>query len=894
MMDQYRRIKRDHPGEVLLFRLGDFYEMFDDEAKEIARLLGLTLSARQGHPMCGIPQHRLRHYIGRLLKQGKKVAVCEQVSEPGKGKNLIQRKVLEVITPGTTVDEDFLDQGSANYLAGLGSLETGEVGFAYIDLSTGDFFATSFPREQGAARFRQELERLQIREIIVPETLPITAPDLDGILSACSGLMVNRRPEWLFDLDRCRERLEKQFGTANLKGFGLGEAMPEIGASGVILDYLDTTAKIFIPHIRSIRVYQETEFVGLDDATQRNLELIRSLRGEEDAISLMKVMDETRTSMGRRLLKRRILHPLRNLEAINKRLDLVELIFRDQQRLGKFQEILKRMPDLERLGSRLGMDKAHGKDMMALKIALMLFADLEVLIQELSFGFEAEEAAALKEDGFSRLRGLRDLLEAGLCEEPSTALNEGKLIRDGYNQELDNFKTLKQNGRAFLEEYLEEERRQTGITTLKIKHNHQLGYHLEVTNSHLTKVPPHFIRRQGMASAERFTTDRLSALESDINNAEDHIIDLEKRLFLELREKAKELIPELTSAGRRIAELDTAQSLAWAATVHGWVRPLVDTQNRLRVIAGRHPVVEAYLPAGEFIPNDIDLARDNISFALITGPNMAGKSTYLRQAGLITIMAQIGSFVPAKEAAVGIADRIYCRVGASDNLARGESTFMVEMNETAYILNTATEKSLVIMDEVGRGTGTKDGLSIAWAVSEELLELGCRTLFATHFHELAEIQHLGLANRSMEVLERNREIIFSRKLQEGPAEKSYGIHVARLAGLSEKVLLRADRIMERLEESGKVLHHPLTASAAPGNPEIEPPPETIEEWRERVKFEQFMEDLLAIELDRITPLEALNLIHTWKQVFQGRVGFRLTPRSRQSRAAPKPGPSLFD
>jgi DNA mismatch repair protein MutS len=445
----------------------------------------------------------------------------------------------------------------------------------------------------------------------------------------------------------------------------------------------------------------------------------------------------------------------------------------------------------------------------------------------------------------------------------------------------------------FLEEYLEEERKRTGIPSLKIKHNHQLGYHLEVTNAHLTKVPPHFIRRQGMATAERFTTSRLSELESDINNAEDKIIDLEKRLFLELRDKAKNLIPELSAAGRRIAELDVAQSLAWAAVFRDWVRPLVDNKKRLVVAEGRHPVVEAKLDKGVFIPNDIALDCDDISFALITGPNMAGKSTYLRQAALITIMAQIGSFVPAKEAAVGITDRIYSRVGASDNLARGESTFMVEMNETAYILNTATENSLVIMDEVGRGTGTNDGLSIAWAVSEELLEhTKCRTLFATHFHELARIRHPRMANRSMEVLEQNGEIIFLRKLKDGPTEESYGLHVARLAGLSERVLLRASRIMEGLEESGKALHDALPIETA--SPQPPPTEESNREWLERVKFERFMEDLLAIDPDHITPLEALNLIHTWKQLFSGQMSLRITPRSRRNIAVEKSGPSLFD
>ncbi|MDR2485494.1 MAG: DNA mismatch repair protein MutS [Treponema sp.] len=896
MMDQYRRIKQAHQGEVVFFRLGDFYEMFADDAVEISALLNLTLTARNGLPMCGIPHHAVRSYIRRLLKLGKKIAVCEQISEPGKGRALIQRKVVEVVTPGTTVEEDYLDRGSANYLAGIASIN-GMLSFAYIDLSTGDFHATSFPRKGGIEQFCQEFERLQIKEIIVQESLLTDIPDLAGVISEQSGLTVNRWANWLFDQDRSRKRLEKQFGTSNLKGFGLPEQTPEILAAGVLLDYLDTTAKSLIPHVRSITVYRDTEYVGIDESTQRNLELIRNLRDGDIRFSLMEVMDETRTSMGRRLLKRRLLYPLRNLELIYKRLDFVESIYRDQRRLGTLRELLGRTPDLERLSSRLAMDRAHGKDMLLIKNALGVLSGIEELTEDISSCFESREAAALGAEGFTRLMELHDLLERGICADPSIVLTEGNLIRDGYSGQLDGFKRLQEDGRQLLEEYLEEEREATGISSLKIRYNRLIGYFFEVTKVHLSKVPVYFIRRQGTAAGERFTTDRLAALESDINTAADKAIELEKQLFLELRDKAKELIPELAAAGRRIAELDAAQSLAWAAIIRGWVRPVVDDQNRLTIIEGRHPVVEAHLPSGEFIANDILLDGDGVSFALITGPNMAGKSTYLRQAALITIMAQMGSFIPAREAAIGMADRIYCRVGASDNLAHGESTFLVEMNETAYILHTATCRSLVIMDEVGRGTGTIDGLSIAWAVSEELLDnIKCRTLFATHFHELSLINHPRMVNRSMEVLDQNGEIIFLRKLRDGPAAESYGLHVARLAGLSERVLLRASRIMERLEESGKVLRHAALSEASADVSEVQTSsgPESVQEWLERVKFTQFMEDILAIETDRITPLEALNLIHTWKQLFGGKIGLRLNHRGRRNSSTNKSGPTLFD
>lgn len=913
MLDQYRRIKRDHQGDVLFFRLGDFYEMFSDDAVEVSALLNLTLTSRNGLPMCGIPYHAARSYIARLLKLGKKVAICEQLSEVNKGKGVIERKVVEVITPGTTVDEDFLDKGSSNYLAAL-SGTAAQVSFAYIDLSTGEFYATSFPSPEAAEKLRGELERLQIRELVVQESLLEEHAALPGDIAAAilnrSTLVVNRWADWLFDLGRSRERLERQFGAASLRGFGLEDNSPEIISAGAILDYLDNTARSLIPHVCSIRLYGDTEFVGLDESSQRNLELVRNLRDGETRFSLLEVMDETKTAMGRRLLKRRILHPLTDIGRINRRLDMVESLYRDQVRLTAARELLGKTPDLERLCSRLAMDRAHGKDMLSVKNSLVSFAAIHTLGGELGCAFETEAAQSLEEtrspDDIARLMELRDLLERGLCENPSILLTEGNLIRDGYNKELDSLHKLRDNGRSLLEAYLEEEREATGISSLKIRYNRLIGYFFEVTKVHLPKVPKHFIRRQGTVQGERFTTDRLAAMESDINGASEKVVELEKRLFLEMRDKAKALIPELAAAAARIAELDTAQSLSRAATVRGWIRPLVDAENRLEIREGRHPVVEAHLPGGEFIPNDVVLEEGGVVFALITGPNMAGKSTYLRQAALITIMAQAGSFVPAKDAKVGITDRIYCRVGASDNLARGESTFLVEMNETANILNTATERSLVIMDEVGRGTGTNDGLSIAWAVSEELLNrVKCRTLFATHYHELSMLAHPGLANRSMEVLDpgdtagRGGEIVFLRKLKEGPAAESYGLHVARLAGLGERVLERAAEIMERLKEGEKILHHAL-----PGLPPLNLPPEPVsgkapdaaaEVPESPVKasdrFRRITGEIAALDLNRITPLEALNRIHAWKALFDGN---EPPPKSSGKPHRDSPGPTLFD
>jgi DNA mismatch repair protein MutS len=894
MLDQYRRIKGAHRGEVLFFRLGDFYEMFFDDALEVSSLLNLTLTSRNGFPMCGIPYHAVRSYIARLLKFGKKIAICEQLSEPGKGRGIVERDVVEVITPGTTVDEDYLEKGSSNYLGALtagtgggtgGKAAGGSVSFAYIDLSTGDFYATSFAVPEAPEKFRQELERLQIKELVVQESLVEEQGGLAAALFERPSLVINRWADWLFDPVRSRERLEKQFGTVNLKGFGLDERGPEIIAAGALLDYLDDTAKSLIPHVRSVVLYGDDEFVGIDESSQRNLELIRNLRDMEGKFSLLAIMDETRTAMGRRLLKWRILHPLRNLDAVNKRLDMVESLYRDQGRLTALRDILGKTPDLERLCSRLAMDRAHGKDMYSIKNALTACRSIKDIREGLAVSYET--ASPPDGESFSRLAELRNLLEQGLCEDPSTLLTEGNLIRDGFDAGLDELRSLRDNGRQLLENYLKKERDATGIPSLKIRYNRVIGYFFEVTKVHLSKVPAHFIRRQGIVAGERFTTDRLAALESDINGASDRIIDLEKELFLEIRNKAKGLIPELSSLARCVAELDTAQSLAWAATVRGWVRPRLDEGIHLHITEGRHPVVEAHLARGEFIPNDCVLEREGVSFALITGPNMAGKSTYLRQVALIALMAQAGSFVPALEASIGMVDRIYCRVGASDNLARGESTFLVEMNETAHILRTATEKSLVIMDEVGRGTGTVDGLSIAWAVSGELLEyVKCRTLFATHYHELSMISHPRIVNRSMEVLDRDGEIVFLRKLKEGPSAESYGLHVARLAGLPERVLAQAAQIMDRLKEREKLLNEnlpvpaaPATAALAAGDGKTAVPPED-----ERIK--RFIADLTILDPNRMTPLEALNRIAAWKQLFAAKPEGIRKPRQEP--------PFLFD
>jgi len=881
MLDQYRKIKRDHQGDVLFFRLGDFYEMFAEDAIEVSALLNLTLTSRNGLPMCGVPYHAARSYIARLLKHGKKIAICEQVSEPGKGQKIIDRQVVEIITPGTTVDEDYLDRGSSNYLAALAANGGGDfLSFAYIDLSTGGFYATSFPLDNSSERLRQELERLQPQEMIVQESLLEEESAIARTFSERTTLVLNRWADWLFDRQTAQQRLQRQFGLPTLRGFGLDDNSPELLSAAAILDYLDDTAKSLLPHIRSITVYQDSEFMGIDESSLRNLELTRNLRDGNVRFSLLEIIDETRSAMGKRLLKWRLLHPLRDVVRIQARLSMVETLYRDQGSLNTLRELLGKTPDLERLCARLAMDKAHGKDMLAIRNALMCCKGVKELRDALQIPCESDSDNAPDDAEFVRLMELKDLLEKSICDDPSILLTEGNLIRDGYSADLDSLRKLRNSGRQLLEEYLEEEKLLTGIASLKIRYNRLIGYFFEVTKAHLDKIPKHFIRRQGIAGGERFSTERLASLESDINGASDRIIEMERALFLEIREKAKLVLYELAAEARRAAELDVAQSLARAASIHGWVRPVVDESNALEIYEGRHPVVEAHLGRGEYIPNNIILnsKTNDPFFAMITGPNMAGKSTYLRSAALITILAQMGSFIPAREGRIGLCDRIYCRVGASDNLARGESTFLVEMNETAYILNTATERSLVIMDEVGRGTGTNDGLSIAWAVSEELLDrIKCRTFFATHYHELSLLQHPGVVNRSMEVLEKDGKIVFLRRLKEGPTGESYGLHVARLAGLSPSVLERASAIME---SHTKAQRHG-------------------EERRESVNHNNNMvntilKELSTLETDKITPLDALNMINKWKN----RLTNEVSPKPRAAKPPIiKPTdttPSLFD
>ncbi len=888
MMQQYAELKARYSDAILFFRLGDFYEMFRRDAEEAARILGVTLTQRQGIPMCGVPYHARDGYIARLLEAGKKVAICEQMKLPEGGRGIAEREVVEVITPGTVVDDAFLQGNENNYLFALSRYHVSEsaqgggreqgMAFAYADLSTGEFAIgdTGGP-DDPAEVVRRELARLRPGEVLVQESLYENDDAIRTALRSREQSVIERRPDWDFDQHAGRERLVKHLGTANLKGFGVSDEDPGIACAGVLLGYLEETARSVLSHMTELRRLSDEAIVSLDESTQRNLELIRSLNDDSRRFSLLGTIDYTRTAMGARRLHQWIMSPLRSMEDIRKRQDRVSELYRGQDALTRCRRILGGVLDLERLTARVGMDRAHGKDLTAVLEGVRRATHIRQTLDDAAVGIELippQHADSVQE--------VVERLEAAITDNPSVVLTEGNLIKRGYNSELDELHRLRDEGASILEEYVKSERERTGISSLKIRYNKVIGHFLEVTKAQADRVPPEYIRRQSLSNAERFTTERLGELEDRLNSAQEKIVDLEQKLFLEVRDFVKERLSSLIAVARNVAALDALQSLAYAATVSGYVRPHLVEEAKLDIRGGRHPVVEATAESGRFVPNDIVLGGSEAKFALVTGPNMAGKSTYLRQTALIVLLAHTGSFVPADDATVGLVDRIFCRVGASDNLARGESTFLVEMNETANILRNAGRQSLIVMDEVGRGTGTKDGLAIAQAVCEHILnEVDARTLFATHYHQLVQLQNPGIRNLSMAVQEEGDDVVFLKRVQAGPSSHSYGIHVARLAGLPEQVLSRAAELLSVLQDAGAEPGNGREPSRSMSGAVVEDDagrgdkdgPHTREDGRRsrdravEPRQESLFPDedmlraeLLSLDVERMTPLEALNTL----------------------------------
>lgn len=856
VMQQYVQIKSEHKNEILFFRLGDFYEMFFDDAKEVSRLLNLTLTHRGTAPMCGIPYHAAKIYIARLLRAGKKIVICEQVGDP-KAKGLTERKVVEVITPGTAVESEYLEGNSNNYLASL-CVSHGGVGFSFIDVTTASFSATSWHSCDMKEMFPKELGRCSPREILLPQSLKNNQVIQDA-LSQYPLLSISYYPDWDFNSEVSYKRLTQQFKTASLLSFGLDENSPEVAPAGFLLDYLSKTTNSVAPHVNGIKVYKDTNYLIIDDSSRKNLEVVQNLRDGSVQFSLLECVSFAQTAMGSRMIRNWLLYPLTDVNKINERQEHVSLFVENRNLMESVRQKLNPVLDVERLAGRIAMDRAHAKDLQAIKTSLTAWLDARNQLNDFDFASIDEEPAVQ----------IIDLIQNAIDDDPSTSLTDGRIIKDGWSEELDHWRNVHDNFDKILSEYELEEREKTGISTLKIKYTNAFGYFIEISKGKLSSVPSNFIMRRALVNGDRYTTERLQELEHELNEAGTRILELERDLFIEIRTKLHDYVPYLMQTASEIAYTDASLSFANAAIIHNWVRPLVSDSGVFNVVKGRHPVVEMHLPSGEFVPNDLQItSRDeNLkTFGLITGPNMAGKSTFLRQNALIALLAQTGSYVPAESCEIGIVDRIFCRVGASDNLARGESTFLVEMTETANILRSATEKSLVIMDEVGRGTSTEDGLSIAWAVSEYLLNnIKCRTLFATHYHELTRIEHKKLVLLCMEVLEQGESVVFLRKVKVGASENSYGIHVAKLAGVPEKVINRATEILSHIQNVAE--NKPVLDSVPEYREEERPVPVAPGLFSDE---EMVLDEILSSDPDNMTPLSALQTISRWKKALSGR------------------------
>ena len=789
MMQQYQSMRRELPDDVLLlFRLGDFYELFFEDAKVAAPLLNVALTKRNGMPMCGVPHHAAEGYMAKLIKAGKRVALAEQTTEPQPGK-IVEREISQIISAGTIDDLNLLDSARSNYLAAVFQVK-GRLGLAYIEHTTGEFRVTEF---HDRSSLEDELTRLRPSEVLFSEE---QAADFDLLPNA------QEYDGYTFLIDQAEYALKKHFKVQSLDGFGCEGMVPAIGAAGAIIHYVETQLRRSMQHLRSIQAYQTNAYVLIDSSSQANLDLVTSRSGGVKT-SLLGAIDQTTTPMGARKLRNWVLHPIRNLETLVARQDLVEAYMRESFLLHEIREAFSDVRDVERTISRLSQGSGNARDLKALESSLRKVPDIREHLSALGGGSLADELIRRLGD----FTDLVNLLEGAIAGEPPAALKEGGIFADGYSDAIDELRRAASEGKQWVAELQSKEQERTGIPSLKIKYNAVFGYFIEITKTHLDKAPPEYTRKQTMANAERFITPELKEVENKILGADERLKTLEYEEFLNLRETVLEHLEAIQQTAAALAEIDVLAGFAETARLFDYCRPFLNDSQNLVIKHGRHPVLDQNIGEDKFVPNDTEMNPDSNRFMLITGPNMAGKSTYIRQVALITLMAQIGSFVPAESAEVGLVDRIFTRVGASDDLAKGQSTFMVEMTETALIANHATENSLVILDEIGRGTATYDGLSIAWSVVEHLHdEVGCRTLFATHYHELTQlaVSRQAVNNYNIAVREWNDQIIFLRQIVPGAADKSYGIQVARLAGLPDSIINRAKEILTGLEGSEDV------------------------------------------------------------------------------------------
>lgn len=852
LMRQYRQVKEKYPDMILLFRMGDFFETFEDDAVTASKVLGITLTKRSNGgasdvPLAGFPHHALDNYLPKLVKAGFRVAVCEQLEDPKFAKGIVKRDVVEVVTPGANFSDKLLNHKSNNFLAAV-YLKDKICGLAFCDVSTGEFAATEVLEKN----LLEQIETINPAEILIPKKnkeavfklLNInTGPLYDG---EAPKYTITKVDDWVFNLDYANELLTNQFGTQSLKGFGIDDMKEGVIAAGCVMNYLNETQKSKLEHIKKIYKYNYTDYIILDPSTKRNLEITASISEGGREGTLISILDRTQTPMGGRLLKKWVSRPLKRKEQIEKRLNAVKDFFDNKGLRKSVIENLKSIADLERLLSKVATGKAVPRDIVQLKISLKNVTAIKKLLE----GFNSDSVVALK-NALIECKELINEIETVVNENFLSGSDNYGVINKGYNKELDEIKEIHINGKTWIENFQSKERKSTSISSLKVDYNKVFGYYIDVTKANLDKVPPSYIRKQTLVNNERFITEELKVYEDKIFNAEEKIVNIENKMFQELREFILKFTDNIQKNALLIATVDTLISFAEVSELYNYVMPEIYDNEELEIIEGRHPVIEQLLSAGEkYIPNDTKVDTVNNQILILTGPNMSGKSSYLRQTGLIVLLAQIGCFVPAKSAKIGIVDKIFTRVGASDNIAKGESTFLVEMHEAANILNNATGKSLLLLDEIGRGTSTYDGISIAWAITEYLHEnpvIRAKTLFATHYHELNSLaeNYDRIKNYRVEVREYGDKVIFLRKITEGTADHSYGIQVAQMAGLPESVTKRAKEILKSFEDKKYRKTHKDDIQIS---------------LFEVTKDTVLKNKLKDIDINTISPLEALNLL----------------------------------
>lgn len=874
MMVHYCQTKCAYKDSILFYRLGDFYEMFFEDAKTVSRELELTLTGKdcglsERAPMCGIPYHAAETYINRLIDKGYKVAICEQVEDPKTAKGIVKREVTRVVTPGTNLNMQELDEGKNNYLMAIVCVGD-HFGVSIADITTGDCYVTEIDEER---KLWDEINKFLPAEIICNDAFLVSGVDVDDLRNRLH-ISVFALESWYFGDDLCKQTLLEHFNISSLEGLGLADYDSGVIAAGSLFRYLLDTQKNTMEHMNKIIPYTTDRYMVIDSSSRRNLELVETLREKQKRGSLLWVLDKTKTAMGARMLRSFVEQPLIDADAINERLDAVTELNMQAMLREEIREYLNPVYDLERLVSRISYRSANPRDLLAFKMSLEMIPHIKNLLAN----FTSPLLVRINEQ-MDGLEDLYTLLEASITEDPPLAVKEGGIIREGYNEQVDTYRNSKTQGKSWLAQLEAEEKEKTGIRNLKIKYNKVFGYYLEVTNSFKDLVPEYYTRKQTLTNAERYITPKLKELEDMILGAEDKLFALEYDLFCQVREELAAQIPRIQETAKAIAQLDVYASLSVVAQRNNYVRPTVNTKGVIDIKNGRHPVVEKMINNDMFIANDTYLDNGSKRVSVITGPNMAGKSTYMRQTALIVLMAQIGSFVPAEKAKIGVVDRIFTRVGASDDLASGQSTFMVEMTEVANILRNATAKSLLILDEIGRGTSTFDGLSIAWAVIEHISNtklLGAKTLFATHYHELTELEGKipGVNNYCIAVKERGDDIVFLRKIVKGGADKSYGIQVAKLAGVPDSVLDRAKELVDEL------VHTDITSTfkdLAENSRKTKPKAVHYDEVDleqislfDTVQDQDIIEELKNLDITMLTPMDAMNTLYRLQNKLKNR------------------------